>query len=90
MESHVHRVEVDGYGEFSSHEEEHNVVLHFGPVEVRAESCDIALMRLANALMDHPKLSRPFFAHMRDPSKNPPVIHLRNNYLTLRPTIGKS
>jgi len=79
-------MEADGYGDYSIRKECDEIVVHFGPVEVRGENCDIALLRLANALLDDAKLSRPFLVHLRNPAENPPATALRDNRLKARKT----
>jgi hypothetical protein len=79
VESHLHSMQLDGHGEFFCREDKGEIVLAFGSVEVRAENSDLALLRLASALLDHPKFSAPFLARMRNPAKNPAEVHLRDN-----------
>jgi hypothetical protein len=89
IESHVRDMEAQGYGAFSIRKEVDEVVAGFGPIEVRGENCDVALLRLAGAVLDHPDFSEPFLTRIRNLSKNSPAVHLRENQLTFRITAGR-
>jgi hypothetical protein len=89
VESHAQNMEAQGYGVFSIRKDADEVVVGFGPVEARGENCDVALLRLAGALLDHPVFSEPFLTRMQNPAKNPPAVHRRNNQLTARTTAGR-
>jgi hypothetical protein len=89
VESHARNMEAQGYGVFSIRKDADEVVVGFGPVEVRGENCDLALLRLAAALLDNPNLSEPFLTHIRNAAKNPPAVTLRENQLTVRTAEGK-
>lgn len=82
-------MEAQGYGVFSIRQDANEIVAGFGPVEARGENCDLALLRLAGALLDHPNLSEPFLTHIRKTARNPLAVHLRENQFTLRTTAGK-
>lgn len=81
-------MEVAGYGELSAVKTGGAVVVRFGSVETSGENYDLALIRLASALLDHPILSGPFLVRMRDPAESPPAVHLRND-LTVRTAAGQ-
>ena len=76
VESHVRNMDADGYGTFSIRKDDERVVIGFGSVEVHGENSDVALIRLARALLDHADLAATFLQRMRDPALNPPEMRL--------------
>jgi hypothetical protein len=89
VESLARKMEAQGYGVFSINKDVDQVVIGFGPVEVRGENCDVALLRLASALLGHPVFSEPFLTRIRNLAKNPPAVPLRENQLTVRTTADR-
>ena len=89
VESHARHMEAQGYGAFSIRNDAGGVITVFGPVKVRGENCDVALLRLASALLDQPEFCEPFLTRIRNLSMNLPVIHRRDNQLTVRTTADR-
>ena len=85
VQSHARSLQNDGYGELGMRVDRGEVVVSFGPIEVRGENCDVALVRLATALLDHAALSGPFLGYMRDAVKQLPALRRRENRVTTRP-----
>ena len=65
MEDHIRKLQSDGHGELVTARMEDGISLAFGDVKVRAENYDIALVRLAGALLDDARLGSHFLARLR-------------------------
>ena len=89
VELYARSMAADGYGKFSIRKAGDEVLAGLGPVEVRGENSDVALLRLANALLDHAALSAPFLERLRNPTKNPPAVRLCDKQFTVRTTAGR-
>lgn len=83
VEEHLRNMEDAGHGEFSVNHDRDEVVLVFRDIEVRGETYDIALLRLASAVLDSADLCFVFLACMRDPSRNPPAVMWHKNLLEI-------
>ena len=60
VEGHLRSMEEAGHGEFSIECEKGEVVLSFGGIQARGENYDVALLRLASALLDSVDFSSLF------------------------------
>jgi hypothetical protein len=65
VEEHLRNMESEGHGELAIDEGRDEVTLTFGGVKVRAENYDIALVRLAGALLDDEHIGLQFLARVR-------------------------
>jgi hypothetical protein len=65
VERHIQDLKSDGHGDFVVNKLDHGFSLDFGTVNVTAENYDIALMRLAGALLDDVKLGGHFLARLQ-------------------------
>lgn len=84
VEGHLRSMEEAGQGEFTMDREGEEIVLAFGEMTVRGETYDVALLRLASALLDSVDLGALFLARMRNPARNPPAANLRDNLVGVR------
>lgn len=66
VERHLRVMEADGLGVFSVDDGADGISLTFGPAEARAENYDVALIRLAGAILEVAHLRRPFTRRLRD------------------------
>ena len=89
VEAHVPDLEAAGHGEFSITFEGAEILLGFGRVEVRGETYDVALLRLASALLDSVDFGSLFLARMRNPMRNPPAANSRDNLFGVRQAAGR-
>lgn len=89
VEAHLQDMEAAGHGEFSLSREGNQIALAFGRVKARGETYDVALLRLACALLDSVDLCSLFFARMRNPALNPPAANSRDNLLGVRKAAGR-
>lgn len=78
-----------GHGAFTMDHEGAEIVLSFGRITVRAESYDVALLRLASALLDSVDFCSLFLARMRNPARNPPAANLRDHLFGVRQAAGR-
>jgi hypothetical protein len=65
VEDHLRDMEADGYGELIVDIEDDGVALIFGTVHVRADNYDIALVRLAGALLNDRHVGSTFMERLR-------------------------
>ena len=86
---HLQHMEAAGHGEFSIGREGDQFVLAFDQVEVRAKSYDVALLRLASAMLDSLEFCSLFLARMRNHACNPPAANSRDNLLGVRQAAGR-
>lgn len=89
VEGHLRSMKDAGYGAFHIERDGSQILLAFGRVEARGETYDVALLRLASALLDSHEYGGAFLARMRNPSHNPPAANLRDNYAGVRKAAGK-
>jgi hypothetical protein len=78
VEEHLRGMQAEGYGEFAISQDEDEVVLSFAAIGARGESYNLALLRLAGAVLDSDDLCTPFLVRMRKPSPNPLAAILRD------------
>ena len=65
MEEHIRSLESDGHGDLVIERLDDGINIAFGNVKVRAENYDIALVRLAGALLDDARLGGHFLERLR-------------------------
>lgn len=89
VEGHLRSMEEAGHGEFSIECEDGQVLLTFGRIQVRGETYDVALLRLASALLDSEDFCSLFLARMRNHACNPPAANAQDNLLGVRGAAGR-
>jgi hypothetical protein len=66
VEKHLRNMEAAGHGKFTISQEGNEIDLAFGRIKVRGETYDVALLRLASALLDSVDFCFLFLARMRN------------------------
>jgi hypothetical protein len=84
VEAHLASMQGAGYGKLSISQEPGGFALSFGPVSVRGETYEVALLRLAGALLDHADFAGAFLERLR----KPPRLNLRDNQFKSGTTAG--
>jgi hypothetical protein len=65
VEEQFHAMEADGHGELVVDQHCDGVGLSFGAIQVNAENYDIALLRLARAILDDPHIGHELLTRLR-------------------------
>jgi len=65
VEEQLRKMQTDGYGELRVEDQASGVSIGFGGVSAQGENYDIALVRLANALLSDARLGNPFLERLR-------------------------